>query len=497
MTTFTAVVTTGIYCRPGYGGRPNPRNIRLFPLAASAEAAGFRACLRCRPYRLEPTPTGIGEELVCHAVRLVLDGVLDNGTEHDLGARLGISPRQLRRLFGEYLGLTPDQLARSVRAHFARRLLDDTDLPFAELAFAAGYGSVRQFNRDCLEIFRATPSELRARRRMHDRLTADGGLALRLPFDGPFDWDAMLGYQAAGAVAGVEDVSGGVYRRTVLVDGDPGVLELQPGGTDHLVLRAHLPHWGALVHLVRRARRIMNLDASTEQARRQLSTDPLVGGLAQMRPGIRPPGTWDALETGAGIIVSEQAAPREAAALMRRIVQRHGTPVPGLQALGLTHLFPTAAQLASARLEGLGLDAARIAALRALARIISSSGPGDLDRDEDTGPLLDSVAAASPVSPRATRRLAWRLGRADAFPGGDPRLLGSLTAVLGRGVTLAEAEHIAERWRPWRGHAAALLCVGGQGGPAAVPAAPDSQPLTLSRRALSRRTRGPGPPSRG
>lgn len=242
MTTFHGVVTTSIYCLPGCNGRPLAHNVRLFPLAASAEAAGFRACLRCRPYRAQPSASGLGPELVCRAVRLVIDGILDDGTEDDLGARLGVSARQLRRLFAEHLGVTPDQLARSVRVHFARRLLDDTDLPITELAFAAGFGSIRQFNRSCQEVFRAAPGQLRDRRRARDRLVVDGGLALRLPFWPPLDWDAMLGLLRASAIPGVEDVSGGTYRRTVVIDGDPGVLELSPGGTDHLVLRAHLPH---------------------------------------------------------------------------------------------------------------------------------------------------------------------------------------------------------------------------------------------------------------
>src|SRR5262249_37627929 len=150
-------------------------------------------------------------------------------TEHDLGARLGISARHLRRLFGEHLGVTPDHLARSRRAHFARRLLDDTDFGIADIAFASGFGSVRQLNRACRDVFRAAPRELRARRRVSDRLIADGGLALRLPFQPPLDWDALLAYLAARAIAGVESVADGVYRRTVVVDGDPGVLELARG----------------------------------------------------------------------------------------------------------------------------------------------------------------------------------------------------------------------------------------------------------------------------
>jgi AraC family transcriptional regulator, regulatory protein of adaptative response / DNA-3-methyladenine glycosylase II len=221
MTTFSAVVTTGIYCRPGCGAKPRAENIRTFELAAAAEAAGFRACLRCRPYRVAGPLGAHAPELVCRAVQLIIGGVLDEGTEAILGARLAVSPRHLRRLFNDHLGVTPDQLARSRRAHFARRLLDDSELTIADVAFASGFGfgSLRQFNRDMREVFRASPRELRSRRRRADRLAADGGLTMRLPFQPPLDWDSVVAFLADRAVPGVESVEDRVYRRTVSLDG--------------------------------------------------------------------------------------------------------------------------------------------------------------------------------------------------------------------------------------------------------------------------------------
>ena len=162
-------MTTGVYCRPGCGAKPLAENVRTFELAASAEAAGFRACLRCRPYRAASPIASGAPELVCRAVQLIIDGVLDTGTQTSLGARLAVSPRHLRRIFNDHLGVTPDQLARSRRAHFARRLLDDTDLTAADVAFASGFASIRQFNREMREVFRASPSQLRHRRRRTDQ----------------------------------------------------------------------------------------------------------------------------------------------------------------------------------------------------------------------------------------------------------------------------------------------------------------------------------------
>jgi AraC family transcriptional regulator of adaptative response / DNA-3-methyladenine glycosylase II len=395
-------------------------------------------------------------ELVCRAVQLVLAGALDGGTEHDLGSRLAISARHLRRLFGEHLGVTPDQLARSRRAHFARRLLDDTDLAITDVAFASGYGSVRQLNRACREVFRAAPGELRARRRVGDRLAADGGLAVRLPFQAPLDWEAMLGYFRARAIAGVESVAGGVYRRTVLIDGDPGVLELAPGGPDHLVLRVHLPHWEGLIHVVQRARRIFALDADVAPASRHLEADAVVGALVRGRPGLRPPGTWDPFETGVRAIVGQQVSVAGAGTVTARIAARCGTPVPGLQAMGLTHLFPAPEALAEADLGGLGLTAARAAAIASFARAVAC-GAVRLDNGSPLADLAGSIAAVPGLGPWTAQYLALRMGEPDAFPASDLGIRRSLSRVLGREVNERGAEVLAEAWRPWRAHSAIQL----------------------------------------
>jgi AraC family transcriptional regulator, regulatory protein of adaptative response / DNA-3-methyladenine glycosylase II len=453
------VVSTGFYCLGSDGAQPSSATVLGFPLAASAEAAGFRACLHCRPYRREPSPSGLGPELVCRAVRLVLDGTLDYGNEQDLGARLGLSGRQLRRLFVEHLGVTPDQLARSARVHFARRLLDDTDLQITELAFAAGFGSVRQFNRSCQEVFRATPGELRARRWVRDRLVADGGLALRVPFQPPLAWDAMLGVLRARAIPGVEHVSAVSYRRTVVIDDDPGVIELAPEGPDNLVLRAHLPHWAGLIHVVRRARRIFGLDADAGRADHDLGRDPVIGRLVAARPGMRPPGAWDPFEAGVGVIVAEHAEPADAVTIIRRITERHGREVPGLRPLGLTHVFPVPRELAAACLHGLGLPEAGVTAIRGLAQAVADRMV-DLDQASGLPALVDSVTAIPGVTAATAQVLAMRLGEPDAFPPESPALVQALSVITGRPVPAADAERMADRWRPWRAHAAMHLLLG-------------------------------------
>jgi AraC family transcriptional regulator, regulatory protein of adaptative response / DNA-3-methyladenine glycosylase II len=444
----SAVVTTGVYCVPGCTAKPRAENVRTYTCAAAAEADGYRACLRCRPYRSPQPVTWNGPEFVCRAVQLILDGALDRGSEADLGARLGVSARHLRRLFMAHLGATPDGLARSARAHFARRLLDDTNLTITEVAFAAGFGSLRQFNRSCQEIFRASPRALRARRRKADRLVADGGLALRLPYRGALDWDATAAYLAARAIPGVEHVAESIYRRTVVVAGDPGVLELHPGDDGHLILRAHLPHWEELVHLVQRARRIANLDFDLDEPATRLGDDPTIGPLLRTRPGLRPPGTWDPFETGIRAIIGQQITVRAANTISGRLVERHGRPVPGLGPLGLTHTFPTAETLADADLDGLGLTHARARAIRAFARAVADDVIR-LDRSVSLERLVASICAVDGLGPWTAHYLALRLGEPDAWPTTDLGLQRALLRERHDGAATL-GEQLAERWRPWR-----------------------------------------------
>ena len=385
------MVTTRIYCRPGCAARPLAENIRTFELAASAEAAGFRACLRCRPYRVAGTIASGAPELVCRAVQLIIDGVLDTSTETSLGARLAISPRHLRRIFNDHLGVTPDQLARSRRAHFARRLLDDTDLTVADVAFASGFASIRQFNRQMREVFRASPRELRDRRRRTDRLAADGGLTMRLPFEPPFDWDAMAAFFAGRAVPGVESVSDRVYRRTISLDGAPGVLEVHPGGADHLLLQAHLPYWEGLIHVAERAGRMVGADAS---------------------PAARTPGAWGPFEAAVQAIVAQECDDLgEARRQLGGLVQQFGPRVPGLTH-GLTHLFPSAEVLAAGDLADGDLPPATVKSLAALAAGVAS-GEIVLDHSVRRADLVASLTAATGIQPATAHQIAIRLGLRD------------------------------------------------------------------------------------
>jgi len=343
MPTYSAVVTTGIYCRPGCGARPLARNVLTFDHPAAAEAAGFRACHRCRPYRVAAPLPATAPEMVCEAVQQIIGGALDDGgTEAALADRIGMSARHLRRLFRLHLGVTPDQLARSRRAHFARRLLDDTDLTVLDVAFASGFGSLRQFNRTMREVFREAPTDLRNRRHRADRLAADGGLTLRLPVLAGYDWDLMRGFLALRLVPGVEAIEGSTYRRTISVAGAPGLVEVSPGAAgEYLLLRVHLPYWEGLIHIVERAGQLLG----TEQ------------------PEFVLPGVWNPFEAGVWAIL---AARPDRDRVLAEFVTTLGTAVPGLPG-GLTHTFPDPELVAASGLDDLCLSAAEAQAIRALA----------------------------------------------------------------------------------------------------------------------------------
>lgn len=435
--------------------RANPASASRPAPTVSAAAAEFDACVKCQPDRAGPSKSSSRPEVVCRAVSLVLEGALDTDSERALGLRLGVSPRHLRRLFQLHLGMTADQLARAARAHNACQLLDDTGLSVTEIAMAAGFGSVRQFNRVCLETFKLRPRELR-RRRLSARSVADGGLLLGMAYEPPLDWAAMLDYFAARAIPGVESVAEGIYRRTIVVDGAPGVLEFWPGDDEHLMVRVHLPHWEGLIHLVQRARQVFNLDLDLRSAAVHLGTDRVLSALLQGRPGVRPPGTWDPWEVGVTAILGDRLLLPAPRAVLGRLVERYGTPLAGWSGLDLSHVFPSPATLAEADLAGFGITSDAALALRAFTRAvadaqISQDGAGGLDH------LLAALTGMPGVDPAAAQYLALRMGDPNAFPWADAGIRAYLIRRRGRELTPYEVEQMAEPWRPWRALAATLL----------------------------------------
>lgn len=440
---FVGVRTTGVYCRPVCPSRlPLARNIDYYAHPAAAEDAGFRPCRRCRP---ETAPGSVdwtgGAGVVDRALRLIDEGALDDAAVDDLAARLHVGGRHLRRLFLEHVGAAPDAVARSRRAHLAKRLLVETDLRVADVAFAAGFGSVRQCNDVVRRIFHATPTELRRDRRGTVSPTLDLKLAVRKPFDGA----ALLDWFRMRAVVGLEDVTERTYRRRVrsAEDEQPGSIELElvnREGADHVRLAVDLPSGTSLGPLVGGARRLFDLAADPDAVDRHLSGDPFLAVAVAERPGIRVPGCWTGFEAAVRAVVGQQISVAAARTVLGRIVAAHGDGA-----------FPAPTALVDAPLESLGIIGRRAETIRTVARLVVA-GELALDGSLDHDSLVERLVAIPGIGPWSASYVALRSGEPDAFPAGDLHLKRVLDAPSDR----AAAER-AERWRPWRAYAAMHL----------------------------------------
>lgn len=452
-----AVITTGIYCRAGCAARPNPENTIRHSSHIAAEAAGFRPCLRCRPDQLTPVPVEPeAPEPVVRALLSITDGFLDHMGEPELGHAVGMSPRQLRRLFLTHVGATPNAVARSRRAHFARRLLDETDLPVTSIATAAGFRTARQMNRVMIEIFRFSPTDLRSRRRKADRLVADGGIALSIPFNQPFDFHRILGYLDKRAIPGVESVQGGSYRRTTSTCGFPGAIEVsQTSNECSLKLTAHLPTFDSLIDDVANCRRLFGLDFDLGQAKSDLSEDESIGYQVTQRPGITVPGAWDRFETAVRIMVGQQISVKAASSITGRIATEFGQQVTGLQQFGLSRIFPSAQILAQADLTKVGMPGSRADSIQGFSQAVASREI-DLTSHLPFSDLIAQLTELPGIGPWTANLMAMRVfGHRDAFPGSDLGLKKGLEKL--RATNPAAANVMIEGWKPWRSIAAMYL----------------------------------------
>ncbi len=455
-----AVLTTGIYCRANCGGRPLASNRVEYSSQWAAEAAGFRPCLRCRPDRRVNTIIDADTpEIIQQALSLISHGDMDGGNTTGLASKIGVSGRHLSRLFDRHIGASPSQVAQSRRAHFARRLLDETDLTMGDIAFASGFQSVRQMNRVMSKTFSFTPLALRKKRRLRDRLVVDGGLRIRLACPPAYDFRFMLNYLEPRLIPGVEAISNGVYRRVTSNCGYPGVIEVKSGDSDdHLELVAHLPTYAGLLNDVSRIQSLFGLSVDTSTGYEALIGDELFGPLVRSTARLTHVGAWDRFETSIRIIIGQQISVAAASRLSGRIAREFGEPVPGLSEFGLSHLFPSPSELATADLKHIGMPESRICTITEFSRAVAD-GKIDLYSHDELPVLLSRLEQSPGVGPWTSNLIALRVhGQMDAFPAGDIGLQRAAGKLAGRDrVSGKELEAIAEQWRPWRGLAAITL----------------------------------------
>ncbi|MET9449359.1 AlkA N-terminal domain-containing protein [Streptomyces cinerochromogenes] len=440
---FFAVRTTGIYCRPSCPAvTPKRHNVRFFATAAAAQGSGFRACRRCRPDAVPGSAEwNVRADVVGRAMRLIADGVVDREGVAGLATRLGYSARQVQRQLTAELGAGPVALARAQRAHTARVLLQTTELPVTEIAFASGFASVRQFNDTVKEVYAATPTELRAAApggRSARRATPGTGIPLRLAHRGPYQAAAVFDQLAREAVPGVEEVTGApgarTYRRTLRLPYGTALAAVQertraartgtgthPGGW--LDARLHLTDPRDLTTAVQRLRRLFDLDADPYAVDERLGADPRLAPLVAARPGLRSPGAVDPLEPAVRALAGGHGA--------EELVRRYGKLLDAPHG-GLTHLFPEPAVLAEAEPRGpLGALAAALA-----------DGAVQLDPGADRHDAEEALLALPGMDPATVATLRVRaLGDPDVAPPGA---------------------RLPDGWRPWRSYAVQHLRVAGQ-----------------------------------
>lgn len=456
---FTAVSSTGIYCRPTCPApAPKPRNVRYFPNAAAAESAGYRPCLRCRP-ELSPADGAWrrGDETVARALKLIDQGFLSEQPLSALAGRVHVGERQLRRLFVDRLGAPPIGVHGTRRLLFAKQLLTETALPITEVALAAGFGSLRRFNATFLEAYGMAPRDLRKR----EPVGQGGTLSLRLHYRPPYDFAAMLDFLRGRALPGVEVVDEASYLRVVGAAASPGWLRVSARPDEHaLTLELHGVAASAMLEVVERVRRMFDLDADPRAIGEALARDPRLRALVRKRPGLRLPSGWDGFEIAVRAVVGQQVSVAAARTVTARLAQRFGTALPeAFAALGLQHAFPAPDALADADLSGIGLTSARAATIRTVARALVD-GTVDVRTDRTLDDFVARWTALPGIGPWTAQYIALRaLGHPDAFPAEDLVLQRHYPGLPGPGpadptrLSARALREVAQAWRPWRGYA--------------------------------------------
>ncbi len=441
----TAVRTTGIYCRPSCPAiTPKPGNVTFLPTAAAAQQAGYRACRRCLPDAAPGSPQwNTRSDLAARAMRLISDGAIERGGVDALAASVGYSPRQLTRVLTTELGAGPLALARAYRAHTARLLIQTTQMPMSDIAFAAGFASIRQFNDTVREVFAVTPSQLRTESaRRKDVSISKGTVSLRLPYREPLDVAWLEWFLSAHAVAGIECWNDGVYSRSLRLPHGHATVSLRvlPG---HVQAELSLHDMRDLAPAVSRVRHSLDLDADPQAVDEALGEDPALRAAVRDTPGIRVPGNVDGAELLLRTMIGQQISLGAASTHTARLVTALGEQIPATD--GVTHLFPTAEVIAKRGAEVLTGPARRVEAIVSVAESLAS-GTLSLHCGRAAAELRQDLLALPGVGPWTADYVAMRLLA-------DPDVLLATDLVVRQGasalgIDLAESE----RWKPWRSY---------------------------------------------
>jgi AraC family transcriptional regulator of adaptative response / DNA-3-methyladenine glycosylase II len=453
---FTAVTSTGIYCRPVCPAKtPRKQNCRFFPTAAAAESAGFRPCLRCRPELSPHSQDDKSRDVVRRALARIQSGELGENRLGELASEFNLSERQLRRLFVQEFGLPPVAFAQTQKLLFAKKLLQETPLSMIDVAFSAGFGSVRRFNTLFRERYGMAPGDIR---RAQTVSPAAETIALRLAYRPPFAWQQILEFIDAHAIAGVEAVIDNAYVRSLQIEKHSGWVKVECAAEDnHLIVTLPMTLTPVLMKALARVKHLFDLDANPQVIAEQLSTDTQLALLTSKVKGLRVPGAWDGFEVAMRTILGQQISVRGANTLAARLAAKFSqsieTPYEEISLLS-----PDAKTLAAATPEeiaSIGLTQKRAATLHKLACEVAK-GAINLEASADPFVTITALKALPGIGDWTAQYIAMRaLHWPDAFPAGDLALrkLAVKDQMLSENQLLA----VSERWRPWRGYAAMYL----------------------------------------
>lgn len=451
---FTGVKTTGIYCRPSCPARtPKAANVDFFPSAAAAQAAGFRACKRCRPDAVPGSPEWDQRaDVAARAMRLIADGVVDREGVGGLSTRLGYSERHVHRQLVDVAGAGPLAIARANRARAARILLESTRMPIGDVALAAGFASVRQFNETIRDVFAASPRDLR--RAAGPEAANAGAITLRLPYREPIALAGLFEFLGRRAVPKVEVALERGFARTLDLEGGPGSVVLTAAGPKQLTATFKLKDLRDLGAAVARVRTLCDLDSDPRGADAALSTDPAMRRLVRARPGIRVPGCVSAEELAVRAVLGQQVSVAAATTTAGRLAERHGEMIDAAEIgqPGLRRLFPRMQTLATVDPAELPMPRSRARTVVALAQALAS-GELRLDAGVERAEAREQLVALPGIGPWTAEYIAMRALRdPDAFLPTDLGVRRGLEA-LGEDGSPVATEARAESWRPYRAYA--------------------------------------------
>ena len=452
---FSGVTTTGVYCRPICPAKtPKSENIEFYPSAAAAEDAGYRPCRRCRPEASPGTPEWLGASaVVSRAMQMITESLIDHEELKisEVAKRLDLSDRQLRRLFEEHLGASPIKYAQTQRVHFAKMLVERTPLPISEIAFTAGFTSIRRFNNLFKEKYGVAPSHFRKRSRKSN--SSERPLELKLQYRPPLDWEHLLNFFTIRSIPGVEVVEDGVYKRTIKLDEVMGIIEVEHAKQDDaLLLRVPTAFSKSLYQIAERVRAIFDLKADPEVVFSQLEKDDLLKEIVPKHPGLRVPGAWDPFELAMRAVLGQQVTVKAATTLCGRLAEAVGITIENPEDERLSLIFPSAEDLVDIDVR-IGTPESRMKSIRAISRAIVD---GDLEFkvERDLESFQRAFCELPGIGPWTAHYFAMRaLREPDAFPDGDIVLQKVLNKLSGRTLTQREMIERAEAWRPWRAYA--------------------------------------------